>query len=368
MFLQKDITCQPTGGLCDEWCAQYYKKTVGKRILIIGIEPPPFGGVSVHVQRVSHQLLRNNTVEIIDVIKEYKKKSKLGYWFFLLQKLMTFRPQEIHYHVRFLRSGLSELFLLVAFKIIVRSRLLVIEHSARFLYQRSHWYKFLLNRLMYFVDQQVLIGQPMVQAYQDNGIILRNHLIESAFIEPIALYGPAIFARYPQTLHDFLARDSYVILMNASKFGFWHDQDIYGFDFCVRLMQDFVNEPVSLIMAVGTIFDHVHGNYVQRQVSENSHVYMLVGHEQELWPLVQRVNMFVRPSRFDNASVSVAEALWCGVPTVASDVTVRPPGCVLFKTGDYEDFLAKVREVYEQNARESYYSNKKSAERPVRDA
>lgn len=341
-------------------CASYYKTVLNKRVLVIGLEPPPLGGVSVHVRRVIAQLAQHNTVNSLDVIKEYSRRSKLGYWCFLLKKLVMFKPQEIHYHVLFLRSGLSEFFLLMVFAVCFRARVRVIEHSTRFLYKRSRWYKFWLNRLMYFVDQQILIGEPMLHAYQDNGIILRNYSVESAFIEPVAAQGPAIFAQYPQTLHDFLTSHAYVILMNASKFGLWHDQDIYGFDFCVRLMHDLTDRNIGLIIAVGTIHDHAHYELILHQFQGDSRVYFLLEQQEELWPLIQKINLFIRPSRFDNASVSVAEAFWCGVPAVASDVAPRPNGCILFKTGDYDDFLIKICGIYGQAAGKYYCSHEKS--------
>jgi hypothetical protein len=45
-------------------------------------------------------------------------------------------------------------------------------------------------------------------------------------------------------------------------------------------------------------------------------------------------DVFVRPSRTDGDSVSVREALAVGRQVVASDVGLRPPGCLLFPVGD----------------------------------
>ncbi len=45
-------------------------------------------------------------------------------------------------------------------------------------------------------------------------------------------------------------------------------------------------------------------------------------------------DVFVRPSRTDGDSVSVREALAVGRLVVASDVGLRPPGCLLFPVGD----------------------------------
>ena len=55
-----------------------------------------------------------------------------------------------------------------------------------------------------------------------------------------------------------------------------------------------------------------------------------------------RFDLMVRPSTTDGDSVAVREALWCGVPVVASDCVRRPPGVIVHRTGDAEDLRAKV--------------------------
>jgi glycosyltransferase involved in cell wall biosynthesis len=50
--------------------------------------------------------------------------------------------------------------------------------------------------------------------------------------------------------------------------------------------------------------------------------------------LIARAHLFVRPARTDGDALSVREALHLGVPVVASDAALRPPGVVLFPNGD----------------------------------
>jgi glycogen synthase len=60
-------------------------------------------------------------------------------------------------------------------------------------------------------------------------------------------------------------------------------------------------------------------------------------------PLAEATNLwaaadvFVRPTRTDGDSVSVREALAVGTPTMASDVSIRPAGVATFQSGDGED-------------------------------
>jgi len=53
-------------------------------------------------------------------------------------------------------------------------------------------------------------------------------------------------------------------------------------------------------------------------------------------------DLFVRPSSTDGDAVSVREALWLGIPTIASDAVPRPAGVVVFQNRDANDLASKI--------------------------
>ena len=53
-------------------------------------------------------------------------------------------------------------------------------------------------------------------------------------------------------------------------------------------------------------------------------------------PALARSSVLLRPTNTDGDAVSVREALWLGVPVIASDVVERPAGTELFRTRDAE--------------------------------
>lgn len=68
-----------------------------------------------------------------------------------------------------------------------------------------------------------------------------------------------------------------------------------------------------------------------------------LGHPEALG-LLGSCDVFVRPTTHDGDSLSVREALALGVPCVASDVCARPEGTYVFRSGQVEELVAKVRE------------------------
>jgi glycosyltransferase involved in cell wall biosynthesis len=55
--------------------------------------------------------------------------------------------------------------------------------------------------------------------------------------------------------------------------------------------------------------------------------------------LLRQVDIYIRPTSTDGASVSVFESLQLGTPVVASDVVDRKGDVILFRSGCIEDFL-----------------------------
>lgn len=64
--------------------------------------------------------------------------------------------------------------------------------------------------------------------------------------------------------------------------------------------------------------------------------------------LFQKTDIFLRPTTTDGDSVSVRECLHLGVSVVASDSVVRPEGVVIFQDRDVDDLDAKVVALWER--------------------
>jgi glycosyltransferase involved in cell wall biosynthesis len=328
---------------------QYSQNVCGVKIAVLGPCPPPLGGVSVHIQRVIDVLRRQkNQVYHFDTTVEYRYRyfpyylARLAYWLF------EHRPHVVHYHTLYLSNNLAEIKLLVRLKKILGYTLTFVEHDCRHMYERSVRFKNTYNCILQSVDHLVLIGSLTYKSYKDAQFMLpQSTSVEAAFLPPNEKTESCILATYPTSLHAFVYNHSPLILGNAFQLSHVQGRDLYGVDLCLQMLAEIVLDypRVGFILALAQIGD-VH---YFRQLCFFAHkmhiadkIYIL-SNQKELWPLMKKVDLFVRPTRSDGASVSVQEALYFGVPAVVSDVCVRPARAILFENQNVKDFITKVR-------------------------
>lgn len=318
-----------------------------KKIAILGPVPPPLGGISVHIARITKKFLRqNNCVKNFDstrrkffVIYLYK------FWFFLV----SFRPHLVYYHTPYTWYAAGDWLLLLLGKVLMRYKVVVVEHDCRYLYDKSVFYKKIFRFFMRHVDQHILIGSLTYASYRDNAILMQGkYTIEGAFLPPDYSEENKIIATYPDDLHVFIHNHSPVIVANAHQLVLLEGgNDLYGIDSCIAMLKVIKKDypGVGLIVVLAQIGNQAYYEYIQNTIIHAGladSIYFLCGNKQ-LWPLLKLANVFVRPTLSDGASVSVQEALCFDTSVVASDVCIRPEGTTLFKTGDQEDFICVVR-------------------------
>lgn len=410
----------------------YFQTVQQQRVLVIGILPPPLGGMSVHIARSQQQLqLQQNQVRVLDVL-QLRQTGIINYGRYLARLISTlwhWRPQTVHYHVLALWRWPIDLWILTLFKRWHKFNLVNIEHVGRYLQQRGWFYKQVVGWLLRSVNQQVLMGQPNAQHYRQAGWLLakqeqvasqvpvsqympsvalfrirlisrillarrakwgrmmrkKSVTITTPFLPPDITRESQILAQYPATLFTFLAQQQPVILVNASRISFWQGIDVYGLDqaiaLLVQLYQQPGHQPVGLILAIAQLDQPAYLQQLIQQALRELNlscplsatciwhqlalapnlgvlltpeigsgqccrlpVYLLTGNY-ELWPLLKRVQLFLRPTSTDNCAVSEAEAAYFGTPTVASDVCQRSANTILFKARDQHDLNQQVQQL-----------------------
>ena len=332
----------------------YSNKLFNKKVLIIGPLPPPMGGVSIHIERVTHTLKNQEcSVYHFDSTMELRYRLFMLYWLYELAYMLWCWPDEIHFHTLYLCNVRQELWLLRMAKKLFCIRLVLIEHDCRHLYKRTTAFKRALKRLIDRADLMVLIGSKTLESYKDAQLYTFSMRCESAFLPPDSASRTLTQDEYPQTVLAFIAQKKPLIAATAFAPVLIDGKDLYGFDLALALVHALKGEFPDLgliIMVARTDTDYAQQVFALiADYQLESHVYMLSGNYRA-WPLIEKSDLFIRPTRSDGMSVSIEEALYFKGPVVASDVCERPAGVHLFKAGDSSDCILKVRAcLYEQS-------------------
>ncbi len=316
----------------------YLANITHEKILIIGPASPPIGGISIHVERTCAQLkLQHNTVTTLSI--SYKGCSKIYACIKLVKTLLYIRPNRIYYHTLFLRRALIDISILILFSVLFKNMVITVDHDCIYLYTRSKLFKYIFKSLLQHVTQRIVIGTSTAASYTHNNIIL-PYTIDSAFLPPDITKEQEIIAEYPPSLFTFIAAHATLIVANATHFSLTKDtqQDIYGLDLCIHALANIrIYFPsCGLVIALADTYN-TYANYTRylmpllNQYQLHAHVYFLTG-QYQLWPLIKKASVFLRPTRHDSFGISVAEALFFGIPVIASNVCKRPTGTIILSS------------------------------------
>ena len=315
---------------------------------IIGPYPPPYGGISVGIQRLGRHLAAHGVSfriyrESGDSVPAEHVQGSAGprrLW----AALWRSGPARIlHY-----QSPDWRMRCLVALWGMLTGRRTVISiHGQSFEYSmrggplRRALIRFFLRR-----TSAVIACNPGIEA-QVRAITGERARVRHipAFIPPPEGPGPPL----PPDLEEFLrAHQPRLLWVGWSRL--LEGRDLYGLDLTLDLVERLRGRfpQLGCVLWFSGVEDRAHWERLwesagQRGLREALHV--AHGGLPEIHPLFRRAEVFLRPTVSDGDSVSVREALALGTPVVASDAATRPAGCTVFRTGDAADLVRAALEV-----------------------
>lgn len=313
----------------------------------IGPLPPPLGGVSVYLYRLSK-------IKKDDIFCDEGNLSKASFL-----KMIFFRK-----NCNFIFHGMSikKMIFMYFSNFLRRNKYSFVFHGEGFIkdYKKGTLVKKYIfkNILFNAVSLQVVndhIKDCLIKILPDlNGRILVKH----AFLEPPIQDEKQILSSYPVELFHYLKSHSPIIIANAYKLVFWDGNDLYGLDMCVKLIKKIKSSfpKVGLIFALADEGDGDYLNQIKEKIALESlenNIYFLTG-QKELWPLFKKADLMVRPTCTDGDAVSIREALYFACPVVASDVCKRPEGTVVYAARNQDDFYEEVRGILKDKFEKEY--------------
>jgi len=338
--------------IVDENLKNPLKKPAGLRIGIIGSFPPPYGGVTVHVQRLMKKLdMFDIDYVLYDILGKQRvskenriiciKHPKL--W--MIKYFFSRNNEIVHNHTTDWRGQV-----IIGLMGLAGKKTISTLHSER-LIKFWHDYSFIKRKVLQVALKSttslIVVNSNLKEFCLSIGVDPDRLFLIPAFIPPAS--EKEEINNLPNDIQDFLDTHYPILSANAFKIKFFKGEDIYGIDLCVelcyRLKQNW--EDIGVIFFLPQIGDIQYFNYLKQRVIDLNiqNNFLFVTRPLPFHPLLQKSSVFMRPTNTDGDAVSLREALYFGIPSVASNIVTRPEGTILFENRDIDDFTVKVKDL-----------------------
>jgi hypothetical protein len=284
------------------------------KIDIIGPYPPPYGGISIHIQRIL-PILKEKGFEA-KVYNQYSyhdinnniiaTKKSLTWWisYFFYKK-----PNIVHFH-QFSDLHFPYVFF---FSWFCTSKVFLTIHNQKLLESSS-----LKNFLSIFFLKHSRNLTIISVSYSIQKLLLNNKIKD-------VIYLPAYVPPGGVNNKSFNSSKHKKVLFNVWRVNNNEDIKKYGVDYLVKLADKYPN--VNFFLFVGGRTSKFLENYIKTLNLNNLTLFF----GESLVEYLSNADLFLRLNREDAYGISIQEALDLGVPAIASDVCKRPDGCILYK-------------------------------------
>ena|SRR6185295_6336034 len=302
------------------------------KILLIGPQPPPHGGISVHVAGIERQLITAGIpCRILDTTKI---SNRLRFAMTLIGFAMRGWTLHLHTNGHNRNSWILAWLCGMAGRVGRGSALTLHSGMApQYVSSATRGRRSFLAGTCRLHRRIICVAPEIEDAVVSLGMPEHRIEVTPAFIRS----QPA-----PVTLNPQLAAwiEQHRPLLSTALFF----RPEYGFDLLVNAMarlRERHPDVGCVVMGSGEDFEKARERVAEASLDENMLLAGDVDHDTCL-ALMSASDAFIRPTLEDGDSISVREALELNVPVVASRVGTRPPGAILFHPGDVEDLLSKL--------------------------
>jgi glycosyltransferase involved in cell wall biosynthesis len=319
------------------------------QVAIVGPYPPPYGGMSVGIQRLGRYLEANGVDFLVynEAGRSFPAERVQGVGGprrTLLRAFMAGPRRILHYqNLDWRMRCLVTLWgMLTGRKSVVSIHAEYHEFSMKGPPLQNALIRFFLKRTSAVIACNPAIVEQIVGLTGDRS---RVHHVPAFMLPPPSAADAAL----PADLEAFLAVHSPRLLwMGWAEL--WGGRDAYGLDQTLTLLERLRERfpDLGCVLWFSGIRDEAYWKALWQRCVERGLDRMLFVQNAglpEIFPLFRRCDVYLRPTVTDGDSVSVREALALGTPVVASDAAPRPSACVTFRTSDADDFLSKVETV-----------------------
>ncbi|NBI72106.1 glycosyltransferase [Clostridiaceae bacterium] len=307
-----------------------------EKIMLLGTLPPPIGGVTVHISRLMGELKKEGvSFSFVDL-----RPPKV--WSYGRSFLNVLKCDEtiIHYQL----NNWKESLILANVMRLRRKKFISTIHSFPVEYEKLNIVSKLLIRVAdWGISCFVAPSETIKKRLIDAKIKEKKIKVIHTFLPPL---NEELDKEIPEEVNSFIKNkgNRKVILANASKLYLNKDrEDVYGLDMCIEACKELEN--VKFIFVCPLIDDVKYFEQCLLKIKRYGIIerFLIYRRDVSMVCLFKAIDIFVRPTVTDSYGISVAEALYAGIPAIASDVCERAHGTILFRKKDLKDFKEKIR-------------------------
>lgn len=319
-------------------------------LFILGALPPPRGGVTTHIERLIPYLEKEGIgITILDHSKVTKKEK---YLISLrrnpLKALFSLiRPGAKVLHCPLSNIGAGKLLFLLFIKLIGVHVTITLVASPKYTIGNSNLRLFYMLKLARAAFHVIATNGDFKKILVNKGISDNKISVVPAFIP---FNNNSKRQVIPQDIIEFCTKRKPLIITYAHGPDFHKGEDLYGLDLLVQLAQELkIDLPrLGIVIVVSGITNEAYLKELRVKIQESGlepFFCFVIGDHFAFVPFLQYADLFVRATNTDGDALTLREALYCGVPSVASDVCRRPEGTFLFRNRDAQDLCRVAREV-----------------------
>jgi hypothetical protein len=321
---------------------EHKRNNNSKTIAFWGAPPPPIGGMTVHIQRFSNLLKKDNWAVVFYNLGNLKEtKSAFGAFFSLLKwylSLVFLPSSRVHYvittrsYVRFLASVLT----------VIRGKKVILRVGGRSLensIENGGLGKLLTIWSLKLCSAFIGVNKDICKLASNYTRSSKIHMI-AGFIPPMV---DSNTNQIPSSIKHFFkeAEEKVIVTGQIVK---WGEDDIYGLWDILPFIEGVKNSGVKCcIISYNFVSDNIIARdlFISEINKRGLSEWLMVYHnEGELWPILNYADVFVRSSHTDGDANSIREALFLGKRVIASSCVRRPSKCELYETNDITDLIA----------------------------
>lgn len=316
------------------------------KILLVGNYPPPYGGISAHVEtlarRLTHETNAMVTVLDVDMHAAAQQKdvvttsSRISFMFSLLS--MLFGVEVVHLHTNGHNNKSWLLISLVAIlgKMTGKTAIVTVHSGGApsYISELTGLRKLLFQKFLRLYDSVISVNDSIRASLQHWGVKRERLYCIPAYLglrcEPQPL-GDAALERF-FTEHS-------PVLCSIVAF-----RPEYGLDTLLELCEKMRGaNPDCGIVVIGSGGDSqkFRDMILAKRLSESFHL-LIDSPPETTYAVLKKSAIFLRLTEYDGDAVSVREALSLGVAVVATDTAFRPSGVKTYAYGDMKQLIEVV--------------------------